>query len=41
MRLKKIIARTTKAEGSRSISTRKILRLKNTKEFDYLVDTCR
>jgi len=41
MRLKQVIIRTTKAEGNRSISTRKILRLKKTKEFDYLVDTRR
>ncbi len=41
MRLSKVIARTTKTEGSRSISTRKILHLKKTKEFDYLVDTRR
>ncbi len=41
MKLKQVITRTTKSEGSRSISTRKILRLKKTKEFGYLVDTRR
>jgi len=38
MKLTKVISLTTRVEGERGISTRKILCLKKTKAFDYLVD---
>jgi len=41
MKLSKMLQKVVKAEGKRSFSSQKIVKLKNSKEFSYLVDISR
>jgi len=38
MKISKILKRTIKEDGKRSLTARKISKLKSSKEFNYLVD---
>ena len=39
MKISKILQKVVKAEGKHSLVSNKIVKLKNSKEFSYLVDT--
>jgi hypothetical protein len=41
MKISKTLQKVVKEEGKRSLMSKTILKLKNSKEFNYLVDTAR
>lgn len=38
MKISKMLQKVVKQEGKRSLTSKKIIKLKNSKEFNYLID---